>query len=87
MKVARGRILSAFVDDDGSDGEGGELLHSANVRGDIARCVGSVLLASRWQSGAGESGRRSATGPRWKNVRLAWSRSDPAAGTGRRIGA
>jgi hypothetical protein len=30
--VARGRIVRAFVDDDGSDGEGGELLHSANVR-------------------------------------------------------
>ena len=30
--VARGRIVRAFVDDDGNDGEGGELLHSANVR-------------------------------------------------------
>ena len=29
--VARGRIVRAFVDDDGSDGEGGELLHSANA--------------------------------------------------------
>jgi len=43
--VARGRILSAFVDDDGSDGDGGELLHSANIRGDITRCVVSFLLA------------------------------------------
>jgi len=32
MERCQGRIVRAFVDDDGSDGEGGELLHSANVR-------------------------------------------------------
>jgi len=31
--VARGKIVRAFVDDDGNEGDGGgELLHSANVR-------------------------------------------------------